>query len=429
MKILQLTAEHIKKLSVVEITPTGSLVVIAGENEAGKSTVLDAIMMALAGAAAIPPEPVTRGKDKGKIRLDLGDYIVTRTITAGGTGTVKVQNREGAVYPSPQAMLDGLVGKIALDPHAFNVQKPADQRATLMALAGINTDDIDLARKAAYDERTLVNRELVNAKGALSSAHINPEVGTEPESFDAITEELAQADRLAAEAAQVRRKADAAVGQVEGAKTILYAAEQNVLRLKRELDEAETTVTRQLQIVAHLAMTADEANELANLHDRTVPNRDEIRAKIQTVQDRNAKAAENSRHAQAVGLVAACQKKVDRLSETINDLDVEKATTLRGAKLPIQGLGLDENGVTWNDLPFEQASTSIRLRVSVAIGLALQPKLKVLLVRNGNDLDSNNLALLAQTAEEAGCQLWLERIAGGPEGIQTVVIEEGAIKK
>ena len=49
MKIIRLKAENVKRLHAVEITPEGEVVVVAGKNGAGKSSVLDAITYALAG--------------------------------------------------------------------------------------------------------------------------------------------------------------------------------------------------------------------------------------------------------------------------------------------------------------------------------------------------------------------------------------------
>jgi energy-coupling factor transporter ATP-binding protein EcfA2 len=427
MKILQLTAEHIKRLSVVEITPTGSLVVIAGQNEAGKSTVLDAIMMALAGAAAIPPEPVTRGQKKGTIRLDLGDYVVTRTITSTGGGTLRVQNREGATYPSPQAMLDGLVGRVALDPCAFLAQKPTEQRATLMALAGINTDDLDIERKRIYDERTLSSRALANAKGALASAVRHPEVGLEPESGAEWIGKLAEADELAAAAAGAQRNVDKAERALENEKAYVATMQAEVQRMETVLAQMRGAVNMALENV-----TARESDHVQALHvwgqaEAAVPDRTQLRAALQGIEARNALVADNQRYAGFVTAFNDAQGEVDNLTASLNDLDTTKHHRLSSAVLPVQGLGLSEGGVTWQDLPFEQASSAIRLRVSVAIGLALQPKLKVLIVRSGNDLDENNLRLLAEIAEETGSQVWLERIAGA-DGQQTILIEAGAVK-
>lgn len=58
LRIVRLTAENIKKLRAVEIVPSGNVVQITGPNGSGKTSVLDAIYYALAGAGAHPSRPV-----------------------------------------------------------------------------------------------------------------------------------------------------------------------------------------------------------------------------------------------------------------------------------------------------------------------------------------------------------------------------------
>ena len=79
MKIIELQAENVKRLKAVEITPNGTLQVIGGKNAQGKSSVLDAIWLALGGgkAAKDTPLPIRDGEATAKVRLDLGDLVVT----------------------------------------------------------------------------------------------------------------------------------------------------------------------------------------------------------------------------------------------------------------------------------------------------------------------------------------------------------------
>jgi hypothetical protein len=161
----------------------------------------------------------------------------------------------------------------------------------------------------------------------------------------------------------------------------------------------------------------------------TVPDTTALRTELAAVQDHNRKVDANSRREAIRARTRRIPAHAEQLTATIEGADATKAERLAAAKFPVEGLGIsDAGGVTWNGLPFEQASTAVRTRVSVAIGFALNPKLKILLVRNGNDLDAKNLQLLADLAKEAGGQVWVERIAGGIDGIQTVVIEDGAVQ-
>ena len=108
MQIIGLVAENYKRLRVVEITPKGRVIQITGKNGQGKTSVLDAIWAALVGAKAMPDKPVRKGADRARIKLDLGELVVTRTIAPGGTHTLTVENAKGTKIASPQGMLDAV---------------------------------------------------------------------------------------------------------------------------------------------------------------------------------------------------------------------------------------------------------------------------------------------------------------------------------
>src|SRR4051794_36946621 len=117
MKIIELCAENVKRLKVVQIKPDGNLVEITGKNGQGKTSVLDAIWWALAGKANIQSAPIPKGEAEARIRLALGEIKVSRTFRqrdgAEPTTTIIVENADGARFPSPQALLDGLLGELA----------------------------------------------------------------------------------------------------------------------------------------------------------------------------------------------------------------------------------------------------------------------------------------------------------------------------
>ena len=87
MKIIKLTASNVKRLRAVEITPDGTLQVVTGRNGQGKTSVLDAIWLALGGGSAAREtvRPVRDGEDRASVTLDLGDLVVTRTWAKGKT--------------------------------------------------------------------------------------------------------------------------------------------------------------------------------------------------------------------------------------------------------------------------------------------------------------------------------------------------------
>src|SRR5262245_55130191 len=119
LRIVKLEAANVKRLTAVAIEPDGNLVVIGGKNGAGKSSVLDSIAFALGGKDLLCEEPLRNGTEKGHVSVDLGDLHVRRTFTPDGGSTLVVANADGARYPSPQKVLDALVGKLCFDPLDF----------------------------------------------------------------------------------------------------------------------------------------------------------------------------------------------------------------------------------------------------------------------------------------------------------------------
>jgi chromosome segregation ATPase len=159
MKIIKFQAENIKRIGAVEIEPTGFLVPITGPNDSGKSSVLDAIFYALAGAKTHPAEPIKRGAETARIRLDLGEIIVTRKFTLTST-TLTVEAADGAQYKSPQQMLDKMLGALSFDPLDFSRMAPIDQLRELKGLVtlDIDVDQLDRETEADYIARADVNR-------------------------------------------------------------------------------------------------------------------------------------------------------------------------------------------------------------------------------------------------------------------------------
>jgi hypothetical protein len=105
-------------------------------------------------------------------------------------------------------------------------------------------------------------------------------------------------------------------------------------------------------------------------------------------------------------------------------VDAAKAERLGKVKFPVKNLTVTTDGVMLNGLPLEQASLAEQLRLSVALGFALNPKLRVILVRDGSLLDDDNLDLVGQMAHDAGGQCWVETVSSDGEGC-AVLFEDG----
>ena len=236
MKIISLKAENIKRLKAVEITPDpdGNLVIVSGRNNQGKTSVLDSIMYALAGTRAIPDMPIREGESGAEVSLDLGDFTVTRNWTSNEKSYLKVVSGDGAVYTSPQKMLDDLVGRLSFDPLEFSRKDAKAQRATLIELADIDIDlDANAAsRGKAFTERRDIGRDMKAAEARLGvmtapSADIPIDeisISEVAGRLSAANESNANRDRMVADGIRIAEKVKSVKAELAGAEAKLSEA-------------------------------------------------------------------------------------------------------------------------------------------------------------------------------------------------------------
>lgn len=404
MKIISLRAENFKRLKAVDITPVDeNTVVIAGKNAQGKSSVLDAIWAALAGKDGVKQvsRPIRDGETKARVVLELDDLRVERKWSPSGS-TLTVGPRDGsAKFSSPQSILDKLIGALSFDPLAFAQADAKSQRDTLVAVLGIGDAiaDLEAKRKEAYEERTVVNRQ---AKAALTRLQALPEVDDDVQPVDV---------------AQL-------VGELQAltqAKDRREALLDEHARIAQEVRELELKITslqeRSAQVVEEgrrLAPVA--ADQLAALNQQ-----------IAEADERNKLAAQRDERERLVDEHGSLSGEAFDLSEAIAAIDEQKAELIKSSPLPVEGLSFDDEGVLYNGVPFQQASAAERLRVSVAMAMAMNPKVRVICIKDASLLDEDSFAMLTDMAREHDFQVWYEQVGtdGGPVG---VVIEDGEVK-
>lgn len=427
LKIVKLEAENVKRLVAVEITPEGSVVVVGGKNGAGKTSVLDSIAYALGGQSLVCERPLRDGAESGHVEVDLGDLIVRREFTPSGTSRLTVSNHDGARFPSPQTMLDKLVGRLSFDPLEFTRMEQKKQLETLRALVGIDFTMLDAKRLGLYEERAEINRTVKSLEGALAQTPRHTDAPVEKVSVIALMAELGdgQAEHRAADS--MDRAVHDLLGEAEG----LAAREQEIASEIRELEQR----LRDLQSKAR-ALGAERGSLLHRIEtDRegaarrrfALPDLAPIRAKIAGAEAENLKLRENAQHDETLGTIETYRADSKRLTSEIDAIDTEKAAALSAAKFPVEGLSFDAEHVLFGGMPFDQASGAEQIRVSMAMAFAMNPRLRVALIRDASLLDEDSLALVAQMAEEAQAQVWLEVVR--TDESCSVVIEDGSVRE
>lgn len=420
MKIIKLKSENVKRLKAIEIDPKSNFMVIGGKNGEGKTSAIDSISLALGGGNELPAVPIRKGEKKGGVLLELdgeeGTLIVSKTLTEKGA-YLKVTSADDKIS-SPQKLLDSLVGKLTFDPLAFITMESEKRVATMREVLGVDLSDLVKKHQETYEERRLVNREVQRLKQHYDSLPEFPRAAGERVDVSKVLAEQKHYIGLVESYNEKRR-------DINSLTVALENIEEENRDLEDKLEEIRETIEtnkaklieghKELETLKAALNGEDEAVAKLEAAEKTIENAEKVNTEIT--------ANETAERAKKEYL----EKKVEseKLTGYLEQYNAEKIERLANAKEVVKGLEMTDDSVLLNGVPFEQASQAEQLKASVEMGIAANPTIKILLIRNGSLLDDDNLALLAEIAAERDYQIWLERVGDGDEC--SVIIEDGRI--
>jgi len=411
MKIIGLKTENIKNLKVVQIHPDeeSNVVMLTGKMGAGKSAILESIEMALTGK--VIQKPIREGEDRAEVIVNLGDYIVKKVFTKKGN-KLEVYNTEGAKYPSPQALLDKILGDLTFDPLSFSRMKEKEQLELLKKLVGLDFSDLDKTMYEKYEQRTFINREIKELDGQFKSFIITQEELPE--------EELSLKDEL-----QKLRKME------EQDKKHNEFQQKGIVLLESTTEKRKRIKKLQDMIVVLEGEIEDNGIKLEEL-ERIAPAEvledklQKARDFVESIELKNKKIRDRNEYNRIKQVLEEKRKISEELSIERDNIQLEKVKRIKNCKFPVKNLSIDENIVLYEGKPFKQLSSGEQVMISTAIAMTLNPTLKVILIREGSLLDSRGLGMVAKAAQNKDYQVWIEKV--DETGECGIYIEEGEIK-
>ena len=417
VKITALEAENVKRIKAVALTPSPTgLTLVGGNNNQGKTSVLDALAWALGGERFRPTAAQRDGAVAPahlKVTLSNGVVVERKGKNASLTVTDPTGRRSG------QQLLNAFVEPLALDLPRFMDASDKEKADILLRIIGIGAElhTRDLEIKGLYDKRTFTGQLAAQKKHFAEEMISYPEAPDEPVSASELIRQQqdilarnGENQRLRAQYAELEQQVQQCVDELKRTRERIATLQQ----LADELDAKHTKLFNQRE-------TARKT--VSQLQDESTA---ELEASIRDIEETNRKVRANLEKSRAEDEAAQYASEYDRLTESIQQKRADRMALLNGADLPLPGLSVEDGVLTYNGKRWRDMSGSDQLRVATAIVRRLNPDCGFVLLDKLEQMDLTTLTEFAAWLEAEGLQAIATRVSTGSEC--QIIIEDGMVK-
>ena len=408
--ITSLEAENVKRIKAVALTPAPTgLTLVGGNNNQGKTSVLDALSWALGGDRFRPDAAVRDGAMAPahlKVTLSNGVIVERKGKNSALTVTDPTGRRSG------QQLLNAFIEPLALDLPRFMEASDREKADILLKIIGIGTElhTRDLEIKSLYNKRTFTGQLAQQKKHFAEELIYYPDAPEEPVSASDL---IRQQQEILARNGENQRKRDR-LAQL----TDLFERQKKVVAdLEFQLSTEKQRLTT-MQADVKIAQTS-----AADLQDESTA---ELEASIQNIEETNQKVRANLEKARAEDEAARYASDYDKLTEAITQKRADRIALLNGADLPLPELSVEDGALTYKGKHWRDMSGSDQLRVATAIIRRLNPDCGFVLLDKLEQMDMTTLTEFGRWLESEGLQAIATRVSTGSEC--QIIIEDGMVK-
>ena len=410
VKILSLEAENIKRVRAVRIEPTAAgLTIIGGDNNQGKTSVLDAISWALGGDRFRPSKAAREGSATPPyLKVTLSNGIV-----------VERKGKNGALYVTDplhnkagQQLLNAFVEQLALDLPRFMQMSDREKADTLLQIIGVGDQLVVLEHK---------EQELYNQRHAIGQIADQKAKYAKEQAFwpDAPKDLISASDLIAQQQDILARNGE---NQRKRAMVEIIARQVETLQAKVS-DLAMQMNTAQEELAAKSADLETARKSAEQLHDEST---EELERSIRDIETINAKVRDNLNREKAEEDARGYREQYDALTAELEKTRQAKRDLLSGAKLPLDDLSVEDGALTYQGQKWDNMSGSDQLRVATAIVRCLNPQCGFVLLDKLEQMDLHTLHDFCAWLEAEGLQAIATRVSTGDEC--SIIIEDGYVK-
>lgn len=407
VKISSLELENVKRIRAVQIVPTSAgLTVIGGSNGQGKTSVLDAIAWALGGDRYRPSAPTRDGSViPPRIRLELSNGLVVER--SGKNSALEVSDPAG--QRAGQQLLNSFVEELALNLPKFMEASGKEKADTLLKIIGVGDRlaTLELQEKQIYNQRHAIGQIADQKKKSAKEMPFYPDAPGKPISA---MELIQRQQAILAQNGENQRKRE----RLEHIKFRKNSCVQVVQSLEERLENARASLK---QAEADLEIAQKDAMDL---HDESTA---QIEADLRNIEAINIKVRSNCDREKAEQEAEEYSGQYEALTTELEGIRKQKYDLLNGAKLPLEGLSVEDRELTYHGKKWDAMSGSDQLRVSTAIVRALNPRCGFVLLDKLEQMDLQTLREFGAWLQEQGLQAIATRVSTGGEC--SIIIEDG----
>lgn len=409
VKINQLEIENVKRIKAVAISPSeNGLTVIGGNNNQGKTSVLDTICWALGGERYRPGNAVREGSTiPPRIKLTLSNGLIVER--SGKNSALKVTDPSGR--KSGQQLLNEFVEELALNLPKFMQATAREKANTLLQIIGVGDQlaRLELEETSLYNQRHAIGQERDRKAKYAEALPVYSGVPEEPLS---ISDLIRQQQGILARNGENQRKRQRA-DQIREAYNrqigLVNALKDQLMDAKRKMNELEND----------LATANKDAMDLVD------ESTEEIENSIAEYETINRKVQANSDREKAEQDAQAYREQYDRLTDQIEQVRKSKYDLLHSKPLPLPELSVEDGELTYQGRKWDCMSGSDQLRVATAIVRALNPRCGFVLLDKLEQMDLSTLNEFGAWLAKEGLQGIATRVSTGSEC--SIIIEDGYV--
>lgn len=472
MKISKLKIENLYGIEQLELD--GKSVELTGSNGVGKSSVLDAIRLALTNNSK-RKYIVKNGEKEGIVFVKLDNGItIDRKKRVDKSDYKSIKDDNGNEISSPETFLKDIFTPLQLEPVEFLSMSEQEQNRILLNLIEFNKDKKEFIQEkfeeipswVNYDNSILEilnqiqskegmyyqNREEINRDARNGLAIIQDIAKDIPENYEynkwknytlsdkyeelnkdknfneKIDKSIAYKEDYANKIKQIETVENNTLLQIEADKTTeknkitaeILGLKSRIELLQKELENVDMkyenviseTKSQTIAEKAKLDENIRVANEWASKEKK---NTEELENELKIAEEMKGHLNEYDR-------MKDMQEKVDTLQKESQDLTdkIELARQLPGkilkeAKLPVENLSV-ENGIPLvNGLPIGNLSEGEKLQLCVDVTLSNNNNLKLILIDGTEKLSEENRKKLYEICKEKGLTVIATRTTDNPE--------------